>query len=52
MLFGLGAIVAVTAVAGLFAHGPDSTAVLDQKQISFEPTLGPNGGGLSLTGRF
>jgi len=52
VLYGLGAIVAVTAVFGLFEHGPDSTAVTDQKQVSFAPTLGPNGGGLSLTGSF
>jgi hypothetical protein len=52
VLYGLGAIVAVTAVFGLFEHGPDSTAVSDQKQVSFAPTLTPNGGGLSLMGRF
>ena len=52
VLYGLGAIVAVTAVFGLFEHGPDSTGVTEQKQVSFAPTLSPNGGGLSLTGSF
>jgi hypothetical protein len=52
VLYGLGAIVAVTAVFGLFEHGADSTAATDQKQVSFAPTLGPNGGGLSLMGSF
>jgi hypothetical protein len=52
VLYGVGAIVAVTAVFGLFAHGPDSTGTADHKQISFSPTMGPQGGGLSLWGRF
>ena len=52
VLYGVGAIVAVTAVFGLFAHGPDSTGVADHKQISFSPTMGPDGGGLALWGRF
>jgi len=52
VLYGVGAIVAVTAVFGLFAHGPDSTGTSDHKQISFSPTMGPQGGGLSLWGRF
>ena len=52
VLYGVGAIVAVTAVVGLFAHGPDSTAVTDSKKISFVPTMGSDGGGLSLWGHF
>ena len=52
VLYGLGAIVAVTAVFGFFAHGPDSTAVMDSKKISLTPTLDRDGGGLSLWGRF
>jgi hypothetical protein len=52
VLYGVGAIVAVTALFGLFAHGPDSTGTADHKQISFSPTMGPEGGGLSLWGRF
>jgi PEGA domain len=52
VLYGVGAIVAVTAVFGLFAHGPESTGVADHKQVSFAPTMGPEGGGLSLWGRF
>ena len=32
VLYGVGAIVAVTAVFGFFAHGPDSTGVADQQE--------------------
>ena len=52
VLYGLGAIIAVTAVFGFFAHGPDSTAVMDSKKISLTPTVDRDGGGLSLWGRF
>jgi hypothetical protein len=52
VLYGVGAIVAVTAVFGLFAHGPDSTAVADSKKISLVPTMGSDGGGFSLWGHF
>jgi hypothetical protein len=51
-LYGVGVIVAVTAIWGFFEHGPDSTAVLDHKQVSFVPTASPHGGGLGVTGRF
>ena len=50
VLYGIGAIVAVTAVFGLFEHGADSTGVADHKKISFTPTMGPGGGGVSLGG--
>jgi hypothetical protein len=52
VLYGVGAIVAVTAVFGVFAHGPDSTGVADSKKISFSPTMAPGGGGFSLWGQF
>jgi PEGA domain len=52
VLYGLGAIVAITAVFGFFAHGPDSTGVMDAKKISLSPTVDRDGGGLSLWGRF
>jgi hypothetical protein len=52
VLYGLGAIVAITAVVGFFSHGPDSTGVLDHRQVSFAPVLDGNGGGVALSGRF
>jgi hypothetical protein len=52
VLFGVGAIVALTAVFGFFSHGPDSTGVTDQKKISLTPTVGPGGGGVGLWGSF
>ena len=39
VLFGLGAIVAVTSAVGLIFHGSDSMGVVDQKSISFAPCL-------------
>jgi hypothetical protein len=52
VLYGIGAIVAVTALFGLFEHGADSTGVADHKKISFTPTMGPGSGGFSLGGKF
>ena len=52
VLYGVGAIVAVTAVFGFFSHGPESTGVTDSKKVSLAPTMGSDGGGLSLWGRF
>jgi hypothetical protein len=52
VLFGFGALVALSAVWGLLSHGPDSTGVTDQKSLGFAPTMGPDGGGLAAFGRF
>jgi len=52
VLYGVGAIVAVTAVFSFFSHGPESTGVADSKKVSLAPTMGSDGGGLSLWGRF
>jgi hypothetical protein len=52
VLFGLGAIVGITAIAGFFAHGPDSQGAVDQKSIGLAPSVGPGSGGVSAFGRF
>ncbi|HEY6475345.1 MAG TPA: PEGA domain-containing protein, partial [Polyangia bacterium] len=52
VLYGLGAIVAATAIYGLFEHGPDSTGVAEHHQISLAPLIGPEGTGLAFSGRF
>jgi hypothetical protein len=52
VLYGLGAIVAATAVYALFEHGPDSTGVAEHKSISLAPVFGPDGAGLAFSGRF
>ena len=52
VLYGVGAIVAVTAVFGFFSHGPDSTGVADSKKSASRPRWAPGGGGLSLWGQF
>ena len=52
VLYGTGAIVAATALYGLFEHGPDSTGVAEHRSISLAPLFGPEGTGLALGGRF
>jgi tetratricopeptide (TPR) repeat protein len=52
VLYGLGAIVAATAIYGLFEHGPDSTGVMEHHQVTLAPLLGPEGTGLAFSGRF
>jgi hypothetical protein len=52
VLYGLGAIVAATALYGLLEHGPDSTGVSEHHQITLAPLLGPESTGLAFSGRF
>ena len=52
VLYGFGALVAISFVATLLAHGADSTSVVDQKTLVLAPTLGSDGGGLAAFGRF
>jgi len=52
VLYGIGAIVAATAIYGLFEHGPDSTGVAEHRTITLAPLFGPEGTGLALGGRF
>ena len=52
VLYGFGALITISFVATLLAHGPDSTGVVDQKSLSLAPTLGADGGGLAAFGRF
>ncbi|HXU01717.1 MAG TPA: hypothetical protein VN903_12035, partial [Polyangia bacterium] len=52
VLFGVGAIVGVTAIVSFFSHGADSAGVTDTKKVSLAPAMGSDGGGLSLWGRF
>jgi hypothetical protein len=52
VLYGVGALVAVSAVFSLFSHGPDSVGAVDQKVVGLAPQIGPNGGGVGAFGRF
>ena len=52
VLYGIGAIVAATAIYGFFEHGPDSTGVAEHHAITLAPLYGPEGTGLALGGRF
>jgi len=52
VLYGVGAIVAATAIYGFFEHGPDSTGVMEHRSVTLAPLFGPEGTGLALGGRF
>lgn len=52
VLYGIGALVALSAIGSLFSHGPDSTGVVDHKSLGFAPTVGTDGGGVAAFGRF
>ena len=52
VLYGIGAIVAATAIYGFFEHGPDSTGVAEHRSVTLAPLFGPEGTGLALGGRF
>jgi tetratricopeptide (TPR) repeat protein len=52
VLYGIGAIVAATAIYGLFEHGPDSTGVAEHRSVTLAPLFGPEGTGLAFSGRF
>jgi len=54
VLFAFGALIAISCVTTLLAHGPDSTGAIDHKSLGLAPTVdaGENGGGLALFGRF
>ena len=43
VLYGIGAIVAATALYGLLEHGPDSTGVAEHRSITLAPLFGPGG---------
>src|SRR6185312_4445646 len=47
VLFGVGALIAATAVYGFFEHGPDSTGVTEHHTISLAPTFAPDGTGVA-----
>jgi hypothetical protein len=52
VLYGFGALIAISFVATLLAHGPDSTGAVETKSLSLAPTVGPDAGGLAAFGRF
>jgi nucleoid-associated protein YgaU len=52
VLYGIGALVALSAIWTLLSHGPDSTGVVDHKSLGLAPTLGTDGGGVAAFGRF
>jgi hypothetical protein len=52
VLYGFGALFAISFVATLLAHGPDSTGTVETKSLGLAPTVGPDAGGLAAFGRF
>ena len=52
VLYGFGALVAISFVTTLLSHGPDSAGTVDQKSLGLAPTVGADGGGLAAFGRF
>jgi len=52
VMFGVAALLAVSATVSFFAHGPDSVAAVDQRVIGFGPGVTSDGGGLVAWGRF
>lgn len=52
VLFGVAALLAVSATVSFFAHGPDSVAAVDQRVIGFGPGLSSDGAGVAAWGRF
>ncbi len=52
VLYGVGALVAATAIYTFFEHGPESTGVAEHKTISLAPVFGPDGAGLAFAGSF
>jgi len=51
-LFGLATVFAVSSVISFLSHGPDSTGVVDQRGVSFAPTVFVAGGGFAASGSF
>jgi len=52
VLFGVAALLAVSATVSFFSHGPDSVAAVDQRVIGFGPGVSSDGAGLAAWGRF
>jgi tetratricopeptide (TPR) repeat protein len=52
VLYGFGALFAVSFVVTLLSHGPDSTGTVETKSLGLAPTVGPDAGGLAAFGRF
>lgn len=52
VLFGIGALLAVSSTVSFFMHGPDSVAAVDQRVIGLAPGISPDGAGVSAWGRF
>lgn len=52
VLYGIGAILAISSTISFLSHGPESTAVLDQRAIGLAPSVSGDGAGLAAWGRF
>jgi hypothetical protein len=52
VLFGLGALLAISSTVSFLSHGPDSVGAVDQRVIGFGPGVSTDGAGMSAWGRF
>jgi PEGA domain len=52
VLYGVGALLAISATISFLSHGPDTVAGVEQKLIGFGPGVSPDGAGLAAWGRF
>jgi hypothetical protein len=52
VLYGIGALLAISATVSFLSHGPDSVAGVDQKLMGFGPSVSPDGAGFGAWGRF
>jgi hypothetical protein len=48
----IGGLLAISATVSFLSHAPDSVAGVDQRAVSFAPTVSPQGAGLGAWGRF
>ena len=52
ILYGIGALLAISSAVSFFSHGPDSVAAVDQRVIGLAPAVSPDAAGFSAWGRF
>jgi hypothetical protein len=52
VMFGVAALLAISATVSFLSHGPESVAAVDQRVIGFGPGLSSDGAGVAAWGRF
>jgi hypothetical protein len=52
VLFGIGALLAISSTVSFLSHGPDSVAAVDQRVVGIAPGISSDSAGVSAWGRF